>query len=487
MIVIDWCLRQWDVLRVPLLDKSLKAARDKEGNDRDAAASSSDIVQLEDSQEGDGEGGSGSQVAILQDGSTRPLTPEEIAEIAYHEEVETQAAECEAKADEHRWELFRAQCLQDEEDAAMQEAMEESMGHPPHKKARVRVIVEGTGGRIVRSEVFNMAVHEGEALTYKIMVLPKNDPEVQAMRELQEGREQRDAAGGDEVSNASADTVLVDEEGKPLSEPPARTNEELHAFHTAEQGEQYYQEWNAGRISCKQVCLRSGAGLLAKFYSRRVEETEEQKMLQAVLEAEEEKKKSEGDNDTSASGNGPDPDHAASSLPTPSSWPSYALLPSKEVIQIDSQVDSQEAQKDAEFMMRDANEFSNFITAEENARELAFAVAAGDVREEETGCADREGCEEDVSRDAALQQHAQGSQSENGLQDIALTSSRVPVPVSSGPTTTLSAVVEESADRGTEVPEGEASATGSATEGRAEGESCNSSGSKQTDLKHWLV
>ena len=138
-------------------------------------------------------------------------------------------------------------------------------------------------------------------------------------------------------------------------------------------------------------------------------------------------------------------------------------------------------------MQRDAIEFSDSITAEENARELAFAVAAGDVPEEANGCADREGCVEEASRNGTLQQNPQGTLSEEGLQAILPTSTGASMPVSSGPTTTSSDVVEETADRGTEVPEGEASATGSMTEGQAEGSSCNSPGSKQTDLKHWLV
>ena len=158
----DWCLRQWEILRSPLLDKALQNLKDKRVVvDRNASASSSDIVHLEDSQES--EAGGCAQVAVLQNGTTRALTQEEQAEIAYHEELECRAAEGEAKADEHRWELFRAQCLQEEEDQAMKDAMEESVLEQPYKKAKVKVIVEGTGGRVVRSEVFNMVVQASTA------------------------------------------------------------------------------------------------------------------------------------------------------------------------------------------------------------------------------------------------------------------------------------------------------------------------------------
>ena len=130
-------------------------------------------------------------MAVLSDGSTRPLTMEEMAEIAYNEEFERSAAEMESRADEQRWLEYRARCLQDEEDAAMQEALDADSdpAASTHKKARVMVQVEGEGGRIVRSEAFNLVVKNGEALTYKIMVLPRDDPEVQQLRRQQAARE----------------------------------------------------------------------------------------------------------------------------------------------------------------------------------------------------------------------------------------------------------------------------------------------------------
>ena len=228
------------------MDMTQKVNREEDAGDT-SAASSSDIAHLEDSQTSDD--GQGSQVAILHNGTTRPLTADEMAEISYHEDLEARAAEREAKEDESRWERFRAQCLQDEEDQAMRDAMEDSLREPPHKKARVKVIVEGAGGRVVRSEVFNMVVHDGEALTYKIMVLPKNDPEVKAMRELEARRDRADGDEEADASNASADTVLADESGRPLPKPTPATNEQLHAFMATQQGERYYQEWNQGRDS----------------------------------------------------------------------------------------------------------------------------------------------------------------------------------------------------------------------------------------------
>ena len=351
----EWCFQQWEILRETLMAKTSlqKLTRSEEGGS--GAAGSTDVVQVVDSQESQ-EQGCSSMVAVLQNGTTRPLTSDEEAEVAYHEDLEQRAAEEEAHLDAHRWSLFRAQCLQDEEDEAMKTAMEDGEDVPPHKKARVRVVVEGEGGRVVRSEVFNMVVRDGESLTYKIMVLPKDDPEVQALRQQQEHRQQGHEQGheqdGEEESSASAETVPVDAKGKAIPEPVQVPEQELEAFMKTPEGERYYQKWLRGDITCKMVRMRSGAGLLAKFHGRKVDDEEDAKMLKAVLQAEashttkEDKEKGDkgvkekpenisetaslepSSTRTSAARTGPE-----GGLRPPSSWPSY------EVPGADTQVD----------------------------------------------------------------------------------------------------------------------------------------------------
>ena len=117
-------------------------------------------------------------------------------------------------------------------------------------------------------------------------------------------------------------------------------------------------------------------------------------------------------------------------LAAPSTWPSYTLLQGTEVINIDSQADSQEGQPSTSLMQRNASEFADCITEEENARELAFARAAGDVDSQ----GDREECA-------------------NGGESM----------------------------------EGEASATASTSEGQAETRNEPNLESKQTNLTHWLM
>ena len=217
-------------------------------------------------------------------------------------------ADRERKADEQRWLEYRAHCLQEEEDEVMREALDESgpSDGNAHKRARVMVQVEGEGGRIVRSEIFNMVIKDGEALTYKIMVLPRDDPEVRRLRRQQAARMGEAVEESEsEISGASAETLPVDHRGRVLPPPPEVPNDELDAFMRTEEGKEYYRQWLAGDQTCRMVRERSGCGLLAKFFQRKVEEDEEQKILQQALLAEAEAKKvnqganGEGDPDCS--------------------------------------------------------------------------------------------------------------------------------------------------------------------------------------------
>ena len=331
------------------------------------AASSTDIVHVVDSQESQEEG-QANMMAVLQDGSSRPLTEEEAAEFAYHESLEQRAAENESKLDEQRWALFRAQCLQDEEDDVMREAMTEDGDVPSRKRAKVRVVVEGEGGRIVRSEVFNLVVNEGESLTYKIMVLPKDDPEVSALRRQQQQRQQ-DEEGA--TSDASADTVPVDQHGHVLPEPAPVPEPELEAFMQTPEGEKYYKKWLKGDISSKMVRIRLGAGLLAKFHGRKVDEEENDKMVQEILRAEAEKKSGEGaggqameeDNREPPKGGNEAVIIAGGALAPPTSWPSYRVASPVE----GSSLGFAECMGDEEY----------------NQYQLSLAVAAGDVPADE--------------------------------------------------------------------------------------------------------
>ena len=517
----EWCFRQWEVVKPILLDKRQETVANAQETS-EQARSSTDIVCLEDSQEPNED--NGYQVVVLPDGAKRPLTQKEVEEVAYHEELEASAADREARADEHRWLEYRAQCLREEEEADMREALEESATEHVDKKARVLVQVEGEGGRVVRSEVFNMVVKEGEVLTYKIMVLPRDDPEVRALRRQQASRD-RSAPADEQASDesdrsaASAETLPTDEVGRLLPEPAAVSNDDLEKFMRTEEGNVYYKKWLKGEITCKMVRERSGCGLLAKFFSKKVEEEEEQKMLQVALQAEREQDKvahcdtrgghqdsrpmSEGEenvaNDDKGDGRRDQGDEqqvpgvgldqgcevprgsmdarldqgqsqprallddrmVPNELVPPTVWPSFTLQASNGTINIETQTDSQNSGLDRPNMSLPAATFTS-ISEEENQRELAFAIAAGDVTPPQQTMPGSGYCGDGpsvVAGDGNMQvdemDHGQGheaSESE-GLRDI-------------------------------EQGVNEVTSAGS-TEGTARNES--NSGPRQLDLKHWLL
>ena len=377
----EWCMEQWNAVQGVLLSAvKPKTEPPDSKHSEDQAASSTDIVQVEDSQL-EVDGGSSSQVAVLRDGTTRPLTQEELDEISYHEELERQAAEAELRADEQRWLEYRAQKLREDEEAALNEAMDNDAA-PPHKKARVRVQIEGAFGRVVKSEVFDMVVKDDEALTYKIMVLPKDDPEVSSLRQMQERREQTGQEDHtSEVSPASADTVMANETGKPIPPPAVISEDKLCQFMQTHEGLVYYHKWLRGEITSRMVRERSGAGLLAKFFSKKTDDEEDEKMVEAAVAAEKVKSGRCEDTGPADAGEGCGSGHGSSSatphesatLSPPAVWPSFTLKPCTDTLQLASQ-DS--GQNGVEGGMAEP-EYA--ITAEENERELQFAIAAGDV------------------------------------------------------------------------------------------------------------
>ena len=428
----EWCMEQWQPLQVELLSSvKPKAGQTETEQVAQQATSSTDIMHLEDSQLGEEEEGA-SQVAVLANGTTRPLTTEELEEIAYHEELERQAAEAEVRADEQRWLEFKAQKLREEEEATLTEAMDVD-ATPPHKKARVRVQIEGAYGRVVKSEVFDMVVGDDEALTYKIEVLPKNDPEVESLRRLQARRErsgEEDAMS--EVSPASADTVAADEMGKVIPPPVQASEEELCRFMDTKEGLDYYEKWLKGEITSKMVRERSGTGLLAKFCGKKADDEEDQKMLAAALKAEqgqgsdatgnagpscaggEGEEGQEGsmpgssvvqgtglehrDHGSSNSGNGsssrereaPGDDSSKRAKVTagevatmgelrpPSSWPSFSLLPCSQTIYLDTQDSPQQEHGTSSFDER-MNLAERMSEEAYNRYQLDMVMAAGDV------------------------------------------------------------------------------------------------------------
>ena len=138
-------------------------------------------------------------------------------------------------------------------------------------------------------------------------------------------------------------------------------------------------------------------------------------------------------------------------------------------------------------MQRNASTFGDYITAEENAQELAFARAAGDVPMTHGSQESHEGCEEEASSRDRLPQESQKPRDEAGLSADGTHVTGASAASSSGLPLTLTDALVENDEHGMEIMEGEASATARTAEGQAELSNNQSHGSKQTDLKHWLI
>ena len=215
----------------------------------------------------------------------------------------------------------------------------------------------------------------------------------------------------------------ADERGRVLPEPPVVPEVDLEKFMRTPAGEEYYQRWLKGTVTCKMVRERSGCGLLAKFFGRKTEEDEEQKLLREALQAEERMKQDDGHESTQGDREGDHPENAGGSsdghdvkqgsavlsdnvedntegcdagqvgaapaqhsegvpgrvMIAPSTWPSYALKAQPtDAITLESQESMvEEGTRSRAIADIPAEEFT--MDEAENHAELMFAIAAGNV------------------------------------------------------------------------------------------------------------
>ena len=222
---------------------------------------------------------------------------------------------------------------------------------------------------------------------------------------------------GSNGSAASADTVPADESGRVLPEPPVVPEADLEKFMQTPAGEEYYQRWLKGTVTCRMVRERSGCGLLAKFFGRKIEEDEEQKMLTQAMQVEERMKQQEGHGSAQGDREGDHPDNVGGSsdgsavkgdnvedstegcdagpsgvvpirhsagvpgqaMTAPTIWPSYDLKAQPtDAIALESHESTvDEGTRSRAIADIPAEEFT--MDEAENHAELMFAIAAGNV------------------------------------------------------------------------------------------------------------
>ena len=276
---LQWCLDKWQVV-VPFLEGK--------GTDEPAAsgdtparpsASVEDPIEVVDSQDQNMEEGSRQQVVRQDDGTVRELTPEENAAIEENEEIENFAAEMLREEEDRLQDNFSSQELREWE---MWAARTSRMG-PGVKRARVQVLVQGEGGRIVKKENWLIGVGDGEALAYTVSVRPKTpeeedapDPTAASSTGVAEmAADDQQHGPGMDGSDEEARSGLLPVTGERAPEMWSGhdrsevRNFSVEDFMESPIGGRFYNEWKRGMVTDNLIGRRFGYGVLGKFYGKR--------------------------------------------------------------------------------------------------------------------------------------------------------------------------------------------------------------------------
>ena len=105
------------------------------------------------------ENGGHKQMVQLENGTQRELSEAEKEEMLENEVLEEMAAETLRQEEQQMWEDFHAAEFRSWETWA---AVQDDFLHGRKKRARVQVLVQGEGGRIIRRENWLFGLQEGE-------------------------------------------------------------------------------------------------------------------------------------------------------------------------------------------------------------------------------------------------------------------------------------------------------------------------------------
>ena len=291
------CVARWQALQ-PLLEGCVRSGEveadpDLPGGNATEPRPSSVMETVVDSQDFVMEEGSRVQVVVVDDtGSQRLLTQQERDQIELDELVEDEAAEGEREEEQRQWSLFAASNYRSWEEWAVSA----DLGGPHAKRARVQILVQGLGGRIVRDKNWLVPLRDGEQLSYSVRVQPATEDTDEAPHPdaAPSGLSQQGQAPGnlleaqdderDWEGPASMDNSMLPVTGwtsAPVLEDQSTPSKELDVveFVLCPLGLRFYREWVKGKVTCRLIGQRFGYGVLGKFFAIR----EEAKLLQQEL------------------------------------------------------------------------------------------------------------------------------------------------------------------------------------------------------------
>ena len=222
-------------------------------------------------------------MVVNESGRQRPLTQQERDQIEHDEMVEEEAAEMERQEDQRQWSLFAASSYRSWEEWAVSAASDGS----PAKRARIQILVQGLGGRVVRDENWVVPLTEGEQLTYTVKVQPAAQDEeetghpeaapsgLHALESVphEQVQTQEDERDLEALAVDGSTLPVTGWESAPVLENQTWPSKDLDVLEFVQTplGIRFYREWVRGLVTCRLIGQRFGYGVLGKFYAIRDE------------------------------------------------------------------------------------------------------------------------------------------------------------------------------------------------------------------------
>ena len=276
-----WCHEVWHRMHPFLENAQLPDGRRLDADPKPSQGSN-ETIEVVDSQDAVEADGSRIQVAQLEDGTQRDLTEAERDVILENEIMEEMAAESLREEEGLLWQDFHAADLRTWEawTAANTDFLEGK-----RKRARVQVLVQGEGGRIIKRENWLFGLGQGERLSYAVNIMQNMDDDEDDERDptaaasddaLLPGSppEPRTEDDGEDDRMANARVLPVTGEEAPdlWSEVDTSVDKDIVVddFMATSLAAKFYEQWKTGQVTDRLIGQRFGYGVLGRFYSQRL-------------------------------------------------------------------------------------------------------------------------------------------------------------------------------------------------------------------------
>ena len=255
----SWCMDMWQHLR-PFLENARTPGGQRPEDVPGPSQGQPECVQLEN-------------------GTQRDLTEKEEQELLENELMEEIAAQELREEERLLWRDFHAAELRTWESWA---AASNDFLQGRKKRARVQVLLQGQGGRIIKKENWLVGLGHGERLSYSVSVVQDAESEEDTERDptaassaCDEGREEGTDDAPLAAATREAETTLPVTGEKPADMWDAENTSvakdmDVDDFMQTPLATKFYGYWRQGTVTDRLVGQRFGYGVLGRFYSQRL-------------------------------------------------------------------------------------------------------------------------------------------------------------------------------------------------------------------------